>query len=169
MLEGIFLDNPFPNPGCFKTVIMLPLITVLPRAWDKGFATAASWVTSNALGGKPKGLFHCQPSTPARNKASCLMLATDFYVLICSLEQEYKKICQLLMAAVALERSLVYHLLKEETSLLPVLSTSYSFFPSNWLPTHTDSRSCLKKGEKAGRDELRMMSLSSERIQNLEQ
>lgn len=49
------------------------------------------------------------------------------------------------MAAVALEISLVHHLLEEETSLLPVLSTTYSFFPLNWLPTHTNSRSCLKK------------------------
>lgn len=149
---------------------MLLLITLLPRARDQGSATAASLVTSNPLGGKPKGLFCRQPSTLAKSKASCLKLDTDFYILICSLEQEYKKICRILVAAVALEVSLVKHLLKKETSLLPVLSTSYSLFPSNWLPMQTDSSRSLKKVRSlAGRDEARTTSLSRGEIQNLGQ
>lgn len=92
IFKGNIFRQSLPKSRLFwDRLIMLLLITVLPRARYQDSATAASRVTSSPLGGKPKGLFCCQPSTLAKSKASCLKLATDFYILIRSLEQEYKK------------------------------------------------------------------------------
>lgn len=68
-----------PKYRLFKDrLIMLFLISVLPRAQDQGSATASSGATSSSLGVTSKGLFCCQPPTPAKSKASCLKLATEF-------------------------------------------------------------------------------------------
>ena len=143
----------------------------LPRAWDKGSATAASWMTSNPLGGKPKRLFCFQSATPDKSKASCLKLATDFYLLICSLEQEYKKICQILVTAVAPEIS---GKTSAEEGNKPTAHSQYQLFslPIK-LGAHTNrQQQKFEKGEKrrlAGRDDVRKMSLSRGGIQNLSQ
>lgn len=133
----IFFRQSLPKRRLFwDRLTTLLLIIALPRAQAGALQLLPHGWPPTLLEGNPRTVL-LSAFYSSQKQSLCLQLTTDFDLLICSLEQEYKKMCQTLVAAVALETFTVKHLLKKETSLLPLLSTSYSLFPPNLLPTQT--------------------------------
>lgn len=163
----IFFRQSLPKRSLFwDRLTTLLLITALPRAQDQGSAAAASWVTSNPLGGKPKD---CSAvSLLLQPKAKPLFIVSYRFLSLLTWTGIQENVPN--TSGCRGTRDVYGKTSAEEGNKPPGCSQYQLFSLAIKLAAHTNSSTSLMKVRRlAGRDEVRTKKQSTGGIQNLGQ